>query len=505
MKVKQSLLKFVFIPIIVFVSPCQALEPIFIQMGGEPSTLDPARVIDQYGFGILRNVVEGLYKLDPDGNLVAGLAKSHRISKDGLSHYFKLRSDARWSDGKAVVVEDFIFALRRTLDPRTASPNADYFFSIKAARDVFLGKAPAESLGVSKFGDELLIRLEKPDPSLLMVLTMPAAAPLRQDAFLANKGEWSHKFPTTGDYQITVFKPDEVIELAPNKYGKTPGSQVIRYRILQEETTALNLFESGLLDVLSTVPMDQIEKFKQKKLIRLVPSTSVFYLSFNVSKAPFNNSDWRRAVASSIRRKELASLLHGAFEPITSYLPKSLDGAMPYKELRFEAATKKIRELSNKPRVKLAFGASAFTRLTMEKIQSDLEKALGLKVDLEPSELKVLLAKLKTDPPHMYFLGMSALYNDPLNHLNAFTHIAEPNFSRYQSKSYDDLVEKIKATEPGGKRAALARQANQILVEQDVVVVPVVLRTQVFAVSSRIKNFHLNPYQVIHLSSLRKK
>lgn len=502
---KPSLLKFILISFVVFTSPCHAREPIFIQMGGEPSTLDPARVIDQYGFGILRNVVEGLYKLDPDGKLVSGLAKSHRTSRDGLKYYFKLRSDARWSDGKVVAIEDFIFGLRRTLDPKTASPNADYFFSIKAARDVFSGKAPVESLGVSKVGDELLIQLEKPDPSLLMILTMPSAAPLRQDVLIANKGEWNYRFPVTGDYQISVFKPDEVIELVPNKYGKTPDSQVIRYRILQEETTALNLFESSRLDVLSTVPMDQIERFRQKNLLKFVPSTSVFYLSFNVSKPPFNDIDWRRAVASSIRRKELAGLLHGAFEATTSYLPKSLDGTMSYKELKFETAIKKISTQADKPRIKLAFGASAFTRLTTEKIQSDLEKSLGVRVELEPSELKVLLAKLKTDPPHMYFLGMSALYNDPLNHLNAFTHIAEPNFSRYQSKSYDNIIEKIKVTEPGKKRTALARQANLILVEEDIVVVPVVLRTQVFAVSSGISGFHLSPYQVIHLSSLRKK
>ena len=111
-------------------------DAIHIPIGGEPSTLEPAMPIDQYSLGILRNVVEGLFKLDPDGKLKNGLIESYKISNNELTYTFRLKK-ASWSDGDAVTVDDFIFAFRRLLDPHQASPNAQLFFSIKNSKDCF--------------------------------------------------------------------------------------------------------------------------------------------------------------------------------------------------------------------------------------------------------------------------------------------------------------------------------------------------------------------------------
>src|SRR5262249_37435439 len=158
-----------------------------------------------------------------------------------------------------------------------------------------------------------------------------------------------------------------------------------------------------------------------------------------------------------------------------------------------------------KPRLNLAFATSAANKLIAEKIQFDVAKNLGLKLTLQPMELKSLLARLASDPPDLYLLGKSAMFDDPINHLNAFTNSPEVNFSRYRNSEYEKLVELIKITDPGPERTGLARRANQILIEVDVVAVPLLLRLQVFGVSKLARGFQVSPYQVIQLSELDKK
>jgi oligopeptide transport system substrate-binding protein len=289
-------------------------DAIQIQIGGEPSTLDPARVIDQYGFGIMANVMEGLFRLDSKGGLQNGLAESYEISKNALKYRFHLKKDAKWSDGKPVNAEDFIFGLRRLFDPKTASPNAEFLFAIRGAKDAYFGKSAIDQIGVTKDGVDLIIELAKPDPTLLFELTFPSASPLRKDVFDAHHGVWSFRFPTTGNYTIATYRPSDLIELKPNPfYLNNPGRRPIRYRVLTEEITAMNLFEAGRLDVISNVTLTELERLKKKGLVQIFPGTTVFYFSFNISKPPFNEPEWRRAVASSLDREGIARVLNGAF------------------------------------------------------------------------------------------------------------------------------------------------------------------------------------------------
>lgn len=492
-----------------FAAPDTAQDPIKIQLGGEPSTLDPARVIDQYGMGILRNVVEGLFKLDAEGKLIKGLVESYQTSKDGLNYRFKLRKDALWSDGKPVVVNDFVVGIKRALDPKVASPNSGFYFAIKNAREIFYGKKQLSELGVRQEGEELVIQLEKPDSSFLLSLALPTAGPMRQDVLDSNKGEWKVTAPSTGDYIISNYKSSVQIDLIPNPEKKKSQSQPITYKVLPEEITAMNLFDSGRLDVITTITATEIERLRKKGLVQVAPSTTVFYLSFNVQKPPFNNLEWRRAIAGAVDREGLAKVLNGVYTPISSYLPPSIEGSLTSNSSATSTAETlkamtKVNSEIKKPKIRFAFGASAFTKTVSEKIQDDFKKKLGVVISMEPMELKTLLARLKSDPPEMYLLGMSAMYDDPMNQLNAFSNLSEETFSRYSSQEYEKLCEQVRATPKGKERTSYAQQANRLLVEKDIALVPLLLRNQVFGINKDLKGFQVSPYQVIQLSSLTK-
>ena len=87
----------------------------------DPESIDPHKARSTQAANILRDIGEGLVGYSASGELVGAAAESWTISDDGLSYEFKIRDNARWSNGDAVTAGDFVFALRRLVDPATAA------------------------------------------------------------------------------------------------------------------------------------------------------------------------------------------------------------------------------------------------------------------------------------------------------------------------------------------------------------------------------------------------
>ncbi|GGF31901.1 hypothetical protein GCM10011611_42510 [Aliidongia dinghuensis] len=104
-----------------FASAEQVLRvPLF----AEPVALDPHLIDGLVDFRICNDLFEPLTTLDAEGGLIPGAAESWSESADHLSWTFTLRADERWSDGSAVTSVDFLYSLRRIVDPKTAASYA---------------------------------------------------------------------------------------------------------------------------------------------------------------------------------------------------------------------------------------------------------------------------------------------------------------------------------------------------------------------------------------------
>ena len=110
--------------LLLLAAPAQAEQVLRVPLLYEPTALDPHLIDGLIDFRICNDLFEPLVTLDPVGGLMPGAAESWSDSPDHLTWSFTLRADERWSDGTPVTSADFLYSLRRIVDPKTAASYA---------------------------------------------------------------------------------------------------------------------------------------------------------------------------------------------------------------------------------------------------------------------------------------------------------------------------------------------------------------------------------------------
>ena len=94
---------------------------LFINVGPEPKTIDPTLNIASDASVYIIHAFEGLTTKNKEGKLIGGAAESWVISEDGLTYTFHLRTNGKWSDGTPLTSKDFVYAWKRTVDPKNGA------------------------------------------------------------------------------------------------------------------------------------------------------------------------------------------------------------------------------------------------------------------------------------------------------------------------------------------------------------------------------------------------
>ena len=221
-----------------------------ISIISEPSTLDPSRAEDTTASYLIPNLWEGLTRFDGELEVEAGVAEMWSFSTDLKTITFTLRDDAVWSDGAAVVANDFVYSWRRLLDPATRSPHAQVLFAIINAEEVNSGALPPHSLGVEAPHERtLVVRFDEPVLDFPRVAALAPTVPLRADIVEG----WSEPESLTfnGAYQITDWRPGYRISLTANPdYFRGPARiETVQFFVLPDGATALALYDRGDVDI----------------------------------------------------------------------------------------------------------------------------------------------------------------------------------------------------------------------------------------------------------------
>ncbi len=204
-----------------------------------PETLDPQFASDKDAHIVINNVFEGLVRLSPEGEIISGIAESWDISADGLTYTFHLKEGTEWYcpgtiknefgedfynrfSTEKVTAKDFVFAMKRAVNPQTGSPSAHRLLVIENAAEIYSGKLGADSLGVYANDDyTLVIKLAAPCDDLLQRLTESVFMPCNEDFFNAMGGRYglTHKrILCNGPFYVSAWDSENSLTIKNNKY-----------------------------------------------------------------------------------------------------------------------------------------------------------------------------------------------------------------------------------------------------------------------------------------------
>ena len=514
--ITYSVLSLLFFLLVLPISPVHAGEtgsPRVLHRGNstEPVTLDPHKSEDVSSGNILRDLYEGLVTEDAKGKLIPGAAEKWSISDDGMHYTFHLRNCLAWSNGEALTAADFIFSLRRALDPKTAAPMADLLAPIVNSREVLSGSKPVEQLGVEMPDSHtLVIHLQHPTPWFLQILSHPIAFPVYATSLVKNgdKAFSVGNLTSNGSWQLQQWVPYEKLVLKRNTKhydnDKTWFEQIVYYPI-DSSNTEFSRYRAGEFDWTDTIPPNKLRWINKNMPGEafISPYLGTYYYGFNLTRPPFkDNNDLRKALSLAIDRSIITNkILANGEIPAAGWLaPGLLPASQPLPSIKAEQL-KQARKLYNKAgysrdkplRTTLHYNSSEQNKRIAVAIAAMWKKNLGIQVELINEEWKVFLNRRKSKvETQLYRASWIADYNDASSFLNLFTSNHAKNDTGYANPDYDALIHQIETTMDGAERGELIQQAEQLLLD-DQVIIPIYHYVSRHLVKPNIKGYQANP------------
>jgi oligopeptide transport system substrate-binding protein len=488
----------------------------------EPESLDPHKTSSVGESNILRNLFEGLMVLDPSGHVAPGVAESFSISPDGLTYTFRLRDDAKWSNGEPVTARDFVYSLRRIEDPRTRSQYAEVLYPIKNAQEVNTGKAALTELGVTApDGRTVEITLKAPTSYFLQLLTHTSALPVNEEEVTRFGVEWLKPglMVSNGAYKLDDVKPNSHVRIVknPNYWAAAKVTiDAVVFDPSEDRAAVLKRYRAGEFDVARDVPNDQLGWLRQNlpKELHVAPYAGIYYYPMNTTRPPFDDKRVRVALSMAINREILLDKITAAGElPAYGFVPDGTANYIPQRVAwrtmsqaeREASAQKLLSEAGYGPGKPLRFQLAYNTSENHKRIAIALAamwKKINVSVELVNTEFKVHLANMRIGNFQMGRAGWIADYNDPQSYLFlSQTSTKQQNYSRFSNPEYDRLMDKASLTGDPGKRAALLEQAEGILLAE-MPVIPIYFYVSKNLVSTKIKGWQDNPLDAQYVRNL---
>lgn len=510
---------------------------------GDIASIDPALAQWDVEIQITQETTVGLTHIHWAGSkTVPGMATSWDVSGDGLTYTFHLRKDVPWvrynpDTGKVekvldeggkdrmVNAHDFVYGLRRTLNPDTASPYAFVLYNIKGAPELNTAEnwadldeagkqALLEGLGVKALDDSTVEMTFSEDYVFNPTLAGLWGAHAQPQWLIEEKGEeWveTGNFQGHGPYTVKEWNHDVNIVLIKNPFW--PGSEgipqakidMLDFNFLAESAQFAN-YEAGTQD-LATVPLPEMDRVKAdptlSKEFNIHPDVGIYYYGFGVDKPPVDDPRVRLAFSMAVDRQAVVeNVTKGGQIPARWFTAPGVAAApdpdaypdlgVTYdpegaKALLQEYLDEKGITVDELPPITLMVNQVEGHIKIAEAIQAMWKDVLGVNVNLVTQETKVYIGTLTEDPPQIWRLGWGCDYPDASSYTkDVFHSLSENNYTRWNREEYgtldpdfDRLVDEAAKEKDPKNREALYVQAEEILVEKAAAIIPIYWYTRV--------------------------
>jgi oligopeptide transport system substrate-binding protein len=500
----------------------------------EPPNIDPGLATDTTSVTVAGNMFQSLTFQDPETfEITPGLATSWEAGTDADGNQtwtFHMRDDVPWvnydpltgettqevddeGNPRFVNANDVVYAVKRVLDPNTASDYAYILYIIQNAQEVNTGAegVTLDDVGVVALDDQTVqFTLNSPAGFFPAIASTWTTAPVPQWVIESDLGDrWTEAgvIVTNGPYVLdTWIHGGEMVLVKNPLYPEADSVQIERIEgvMITDSATAFALYENNELDS-AAVPLPEMDRVKADPTLSTeftsVPVNCTYYYGFTNNKPPFDDARVRRAFSAAIDRQSLIdNVLKGGQTPAPFFTNPVNFGAptvdsgvgLGYDPELAQATLQEYLDESgmtiddfNALGIVLMHNTSDAHAQIAAAIQQMWADTLGAQVTVENQEFGVYLDTLNketplADVPHIWRLGWCADYPDANNWLNEVFSIyganntrrncVDENCAEMVPSRYDDLVLQAMESQDPEERLALYAEAEEILADEEAAV-----------------------------------
>lgn len=488
--------------------------------------LDPQQAVDGTSFEVIADYTDGLYQMDKDGEAVPALAADTQISEDGLSYTFKIRDDAKWSNGEPVTAQDFVFAWQRAVDPKVASEYA-YMLSdvgqIKNAAEIIAGKKDKSELGVTAVDDKTLkVELNVQVPYFLGLMYFPTFYPVNQKFFESCGDTFATSPETTlsnGAFILDSYEPAATafhLKKNPDYYdAKRVKLTGINYQVIQDSQQALMSYQTGAVDT-TLVNGEQVDQVKDDPTFHAIAAGYLWYVVPNISKVKeLSNLNVRLAMTMAINRESITTgvLKDGSIPTYTAVPidfatgPDGSDFAGDQKKFenvcKFDAAAaadywkKGLEELGvSSISLNMIVDADDAPQKVAQVLKEQWETTLsGLTVNLVVEPKKQRVQDMQDGNFEVGLTRWGPDYADPMTYLGMWGTGNSNNYGEWSNADYDAILAACTtgdlAMDAAGRWAKLLD--GEKIVMDNAVIFPLYTQSNAQMISSKVTGIDYHP------------
>jgi oligopeptide transport system substrate-binding protein len=482
------------------------------------NVLDPQLVEDRDTANVINQLFEGLYNADAEGNPAPGVALSHEANDDFTVYTFKLRTDAKWSNGDPVTANDFVYGWQRAVDPATASNYAYYLDTVNVlnAAEITAGTAEVSSLGVKAIDDHTLeVTLKASTPWFDKALAHATLFPTHKATIEAHGTDWTKPGNLVGNgaYTLTENSPGERVVLQRNaNYWDNANTVIeeVQYLTINDENIGLTRWRSGEVDQ-TDIPTGQYPALKAElgDEAYSVPDFCTYYFSVNMrDNAPegLKSKEVRQALNLAIDRDLLVNaVLQGGQTPAYSFTnPHTAGFEMP--DIPAASMTQAERDAKAKE-LMAAAGHGPDNPLTIDYIYNTSEghkaiatvvgqmwkEKLGVNMNLADMEFEVLLEERHAGNYQIARNAWCGDYNEASTFLSLHESKSEQNDQGWKNDEVDKLLAEAKTSDNPNEQY---KRVEEIAAEE-VPIMPIYFYAKVFVQHDNVKGWPVNNVEQI--------
>src|SRR5882672_6899019 len=534
-----------------------------ISLRAEPKTLNPVVATDAPSQEVIGTMQADLVHINRATQLTEpALAKSWKVSSDGLDYTVKLRQGLRFSDGEPLDAEDVLFTLRVYLDESVHAPQRDLL--IVGGKPVTVRKVDAQTL---------VFHFDKPYGVGERVFDGLAILPRHllekpyQDGKLGQIGSLStaaNQWAGLGPFRLKEYVAGQRLILERNPYywktdvkgNRLPYLDELVFLFVPNADAQVLKFQSGETDMISQLGAENFSVLSRQQngftVTDAGPGLEYNFLFFNLNdlgeKASadlqrkqkwFRDVKFRQAVSAAADREAIVRLVYqgrgaaiwGLVAPGNKrwgdanlpHPPRSLERARTLlKEAGFSWSTgpngeSTLQDSDGKPvEFSILTSSTNADRSKMATLLQDDLKQLGMRVQVVPMEFRSLLDRVtQTKEYDACIMGIASYDADPNSDINVWlssggTHLwnpSQPHPGTPWEAEIDRLIGEQMSARTFEQRKKLYDRAQEILAEYQPMIFlasPDILT----GAKNSVGNFHpavLEPYILWNVEQLYLK